>query len=95
MDTTVKSEFSHTTFKNSQGNYPKWMSKKKVIITPDWLIQMMVISDWFLQIQTLKKMNQKKIKIKKATKKATKKSNQKKESNQMEAKSDDVIDLGS
>ena len=30
MDTTVKSEHSSTTYKNRHGNYPKWMSRKKV-----------------------------------------------------------------
>merc|ERR1711879_686954 len=30
MDTTVKSDHSHTSYKNEHGNYPKWMSKKKV-----------------------------------------------------------------
>ena len=30
MDTTVKSDHSHTSYKNQHGNYPKWMSKKKV-----------------------------------------------------------------
>ena len=30
MDTTVKSDHSHASYKNEHGNYPKWMSKKKV-----------------------------------------------------------------
>eukprot|EP00092_Neocalanus_flemingeri_P015302 GFUD01016544.1.p1 GENE.GFUD01016544.1~~GFUD01016544.1.p1 ORF type:complete len:106 (+),score=41.81 GFUD01016544.1:43-360(+) len=30
MDTTAKSEHNHTTLKNEHGNYPKWMSQKKV-----------------------------------------------------------------
>merc|ERR1711879_855374 len=30
MDTTVKSAHSHTSYKNEDGNYPKWMSKRKV-----------------------------------------------------------------
>lgn len=30
MDTTVKSAHSHTTYKNADGNYPKWMSSRKV-----------------------------------------------------------------
>ena len=30
MDTTAKSEHNHTTYKNEHGNYPKWMSQKKV-----------------------------------------------------------------
>jgi hypothetical protein len=30
MDTTAKSEHNHTTFQNEHGNYPKWMSRKKV-----------------------------------------------------------------
>ena len=30
MDTTAKSEHNHTTYQNEHGNYPKWMSRKKV-----------------------------------------------------------------
>merc|ERR1712096_221458 len=30
MDTTAKSDHNHTTHKNEHGNYPKWMSRKKV-----------------------------------------------------------------
>ena len=30
METEVKSEFSSKTMKNKDGNYPKWMSNKKV-----------------------------------------------------------------
>lgn len=30
MDTTAKSEHNHTTYMNEHGNYPKWMSQKKV-----------------------------------------------------------------
>ena len=30
MDTTQKSDHSHTSFKNQHGNYPKWLSKNKV-----------------------------------------------------------------
>ena len=30
MDVTAKSEHNHTTYKNEHGNYPKWMSRKKV-----------------------------------------------------------------
>merc|ERR1712202_23539 len=30
MDTTAKSDHNHTTYKNEHGNYPKWMSRKKV-----------------------------------------------------------------
>jgi len=30
MDTTAKSEHNHATYKNEHGNYPKWMSRKKV-----------------------------------------------------------------
>lgn len=30
MDTTAKSEHNHTTLLNEHGNYPKWMSRRKV-----------------------------------------------------------------
>ena len=30
MDTTAKSEHNHSTYQNEHGNYPKWMSRKKV-----------------------------------------------------------------
>merc|ERR1719150_2204232 len=30
MDTTVKSAHNQRTYKNEHGNYPKWMSRKKV-----------------------------------------------------------------
>ena len=30
MDTTAKSEHNHKTYLNEHGNYPKWMSRKKV-----------------------------------------------------------------
>lgn len=30
MDTVSKSEHNHTTYQNEHGNYPKWMSRKKV-----------------------------------------------------------------
>ena len=30
MDTTLKSEHSHASYKNQHGNYPKWLSKNKV-----------------------------------------------------------------
>merc|ERR1711997_656655 len=30
MDMTAKSEHNHKTYKNEHGNYPKWMSRKKV-----------------------------------------------------------------
>ena len=30
MDTTIKSDHSITSLKNSHGNYPKWVSKRKI-----------------------------------------------------------------
>jgi len=30
MDTTQKSSHSHTSLKNEHGNYPKWLSKRKI-----------------------------------------------------------------
>ena len=30
MDTTAKSEYSSKTMRDKHGNYPKWMSRKKV-----------------------------------------------------------------
>merc|ERR1719150_2643856 len=30
MDTTVKSAHNQRTYKNEHGNYPTWMSKKKI-----------------------------------------------------------------
>eukprot|EP00088_Acartia_fossae_P020588 TRINITY_DN22131_c0_g1_i1.p1 TRINITY_DN22131_c0_g1~~TRINITY_DN22131_c0_g1_i1.p1 ORF type:complete len:106 (+),score=37.99 TRINITY_DN22131_c0_g1_i1:39-356(+) len=30
MDTTAKSDHSHTSLKNQHGNYPKWVSKRKI-----------------------------------------------------------------
>ena len=53
MDTVIKSDHSHTTFKNSNGNYPKWMSKKKVE----------KIKQIDKKKKNKKKMNQKKSKV--------------------------------
>merc|ERR1711915_837863 len=30
MDTLAKSDHSHTSLKNEHGNYPKWVSKRKI-----------------------------------------------------------------
>ena len=53
MDTTLKSDHSHTSLKNEHGNYPKWLSKRKIA-------QMKKVKQ---KKKVTKKQNQKKSKV--------------------------------